>query len=298
MSAAFTRWGLRVLRIGVTLALLTYVVRRAGGATLVAEFAKLSAPSIAAATICSAIFFVLATLRWRILISPAPPSLTFLALLRAYLLSYFYGALGPGTLGLDAIRTLTLARHGTGRTAAAVSVTADRIVGVLGLATLGAPMLWPLLTRGHITAAAIAVPHAVGDIMRKAADALTTLMRQPWRLAVSFVVTLIALTIWAGVGWWTLNALGAVLPFTPLIAIIAFGELASAIPVSVQGIGVREFVFTTALAGYGISTADATLLGLLMYGQGLLLTCIGGVVALVSRDSFVLSAAERANKLA
>ena len=298
MRAAFIRWGLRLLRVGVTLALLTYVVRRAGGGALVAEFAKLSALSLVAATICSAVFFILATLRWRILISPAPPSLTFPALLRAYLLSYFYGALGPGTLGLDAVRTLTLARHGTGRTAAAVSVTADRIVGLLGLATLSAPMLWAVASRGQIPSGAVALPHALADIVRKATAAIRTLIREPWRLVVSFAVTLVALTVWAGVGWWTLQALGAPLPFPPLIAIIAFGELASAIPISVQGIGVREFVFTTALAGYGISSADATLLGLLLYGQGLGLTCVGALVALLSRDSLVLSAAERANKLA
>lgn len=295
MTRAAGVWAWRLLRIAVTVSLLAWVIRRAGGAALLDALTGVSPWELAVATALAALLLVLITWRWRVLITPAPASLRFVSLLRAYLVSYFYGAFGPGTLGLDAVRTLMLARFGTGRTAAAISVTADRFVGLLGLITLGAPGLAGAATAAK--GAALVPPALVHEIATKARTALGVLARQPWRVGASFAITLAAMVVWAGVGWWTLAALGHTLPFVPLVGIIAFGELMAAIPLSVQGIGVREVALAAALGVHGVPTADATLLGLLLYGQGLLLTCTGGVVVALSRDA-VRPALERARELA
>jgi uncharacterized membrane protein YbhN (UPF0104 family) len=145
----------------------------------------------------------------------------------------------------------------------------------------------------------VAIPQSlIREVAVKASIAIRTLAREPWRLIAGFVVTLAAMTVWAVVGWCTLAALGHQLPFAPLIAIVACAELMSAVPVSVQGIGVREFVFATALGVHGVSTADATLLGLLMYAQALGLTCAGGVITMVSPNVHAVVAHEGPSEIA
>jgi hypothetical protein len=73
-------------------------------------------------------------------------------------------------------------------------------------------------------------------------------------------------------------------PVATLVSCIACAELASAVPISMQGVGVREIVFAALLGPHGISTADTTLLGLLIYAQVIVNTGIGAAVTLSSAD--------------
>ena len=52
------------------------------------------------------------------------------------------------------------------------------------------------------------------------------------------------------------------------------------VPISLNGIGLREAAFVALLKGVGVSTADAFVLGLAFFAVGVLTAALGGVVLL------------------
>lgn len=275
------RWVIRFVRIGVTVGLLTFLIRRAGGQALLHELTKVSPIWLLAAIVVNVMLIAVAVLRWRVLITPKPQGLSTGAIGRIFVTSCFYGAIGPGTFGVDAVRVMLLARRGTGRTAAAVSVTADRGVGFLTQVMFSLPTF---VTLGVVPMfAGFAPPAVVREVLDKARIALGNLARQPWRLAAGWFLSVITISLWGFVGWCTLNALGHHVPLLAVVSFVACGELASAIPLTVQGVGARELVFATLLGPHNVSPADATLMGLLMYAQ-ILVPAVAGAVATLTAD--------------
>jgi len=75
---------------------------------------------------------------------------------------------------------------------------------------------------------------------------------------------------WAGahalgmsVGWWPVMA------FVPVVAI------AQVLPVSLNGIGLREGAFVLLLAPLGVAAGQAVAFGLLLYGMNLVVSLLG-----------------------
>lgn len=266
-STPTTRSLVRIVRVAITAGLLTFLIRRAGGQALVHELAKVSPLWLLPASVANVALIAVAIARWFVLITPKPDGLTPWALARVFVTSCFYGAVGPGTFGVDAMRVMLLSRLRTGRTAAAVSVTVDRAMGFAATAALALPAI---TAAGILTRAALLPPFArFGELKSKAVAAIGALAREPWRIAVALPLSVLAISLWGVTGWCTLAALGHTVPLLTLVSFVACAELASAVPISLQGVGVRELVFAAFLAPHGISPADATLLGLLMYAQSL-----------------------------
>jgi hypothetical protein len=83
-----------------------------------------------------------------------------------------------------------------------------------------------------------------------------------WVMSVSFLARSLSL----GVGFDVLFFVA------PLVA------LATLLPISVGGIGIREAGYALLLAPYGVSAGDAVALGLLQYGTFLVVAGLGGVI--------------------
>ena len=56
--------------------------------------------------------------------------------------------------------------------------------------------------------------------------------------------------------------------------------LVTVVPISLNGIGLREAAFVALLKGVGVSTADAFVLGLAFFAVGVLTASLGGAVLL------------------
>jgi uncharacterized membrane protein YbhN (UPF0104 family) len=133
--------------------------------------------------------------------------------------------------------------------------------------------------------AGVAPGALVREVLGKARVALGNLARQPWRLAAGWCLSLVTISLWGLVGWCTLTALGHNVPLMAVLSFVACGELASAIPVTVQGVGARELVFAALLSPHGVSAADTTLLGLLMYAQVLVPAIAGALTTLTAHEA-------------
>jgi hypothetical protein len=222
-------------------------------------------------------------------------------LLRAYLGGLFYNNLGFGTAPGDASRIAALAANGTGR--AAVSVLAERVlslVALLALASGGAALLFsdrPVLATGIwvVVAAGIAalgilayaVPHAVRRfrglsrltvLLEGTNDAALALLHDPRRLGRGLFVAIGVQSCTVVAAMCTTAAVGAPLPPITAFAVVPLIALLVLMPVSVQGIGVRESTYVYFLAFAGIDAEHALGAAFLSYCTTLIVSLAGGGV--------------------
>jgi glycosyltransferase 2 family protein len=239
---------------------------------------------------------------WRALLEASnPPRL--MKLYRSYLVGLFYNNLGVGTAVGDSVRAAHLWSAGTRPAKAIVSVVAERIISVLsllGLASVGAlyfvddrPHLavavWSIAACGlllTLTACLVAepllraIPRRGSEFVLDALQALAWLRRNPptvgtsaiYGVAVQICTVLATMCVLASVGVW-LSPIEAV-------AVVPVMALFILLPISIQGIGVREASYMYFLGMLGIASQDAVAAALLSYLSTVGVTLVGGMVLL------------------
>jgi len=93
---------------------------------------------------------LLSAVRWRLLLRVQGIRLTFWEAVRLTFLGQFFHAIVPGTVGGDLVKAYYVAKHTPKKAAVLVSVFADRVVGLVGLALLAAGMLTVILAGGLV----------------------------------------------------------------------------------------------------------------------------------------------------
>jgi len=252
----------------------------------------------------SGVAIVLATVRWqrvlRALDHPAglPP------LLGHYLAGIFVSNFLPTTVGGDVLRVTRLSSSDGDRPVAIASVMLERLTGFLVLpfltlaALIGNPALLHLgtatrlalvLSLGTLGALAVILVVATNPRLgarlagntrwlgfaRAAHLALDRLRRHPGDalpvLAAAFAYQLtVILGAWAGA-----HALGLDLGWSAMMAFIPVVAIAQVLPLSVNGLGLREGVLVLLLAPLGVAVGQAVTLGLLLYGMNLVVSLLG-----------------------
>jgi uncharacterized protein (TIRG00374 family) len=90
----------------------------------------------------------LSALKWKLLLEKGGIHLSFGTLLRVIYESNFLGIAVPSAIGTDLVRLMQIKRTGESMTVATGSVLADRLLGVMALASLATaavPFAWPLI---------------------------------------------------------------------------------------------------------------------------------------------------------
>lgn len=312
---------LSTVKATVSVALLGWVVHAAlsrdGVDALGARLAGLSAPwlLVAAAVQMAAIGAGIA--RWRELLGAHRVSLPLSFLVRSYLVGRFVGTFTPSTTGLDAYRAFEVARATGRRGAAAGVLVTEKLIGLLGL-SLACLLLLPLGGErffgdgAWIGAASIGFASVVGlVVVRRPALASRALAVLPTQLrerasrllsslgahgldapviARSVGLSLSSHLLTSTVFVTTALALG--LRADP-VAVLMVGNaivVATLLPISVGGVGVREGVAVALLGTIGVSATDATLVALLGFLVGQVPGIVGGLMSLAGRREPVTGA--------
>ncbi len=172
---------------------------------------------------------------------------------------------------------------------ASAAVLVDRVVGtaaiggagLVGLFVLGAEWaLDPRVTAGAAVGG-VALALAVGLVMRRR-------LRRSWRRVAAHLPPLGALLAAFGLSLgtlacWVLSVIALARGLSlevapPLLAFAApLVALATLLPISIGGIGVREAGYAVLLAPHGVATADAVALGLLQYAVYAVIAAAGGL---------------------
>ncbi|HEX2129712.1 MAG TPA: lysylphosphatidylglycerol synthase transmembrane domain-containing protein [Solirubrobacterales bacterium] len=255
--------------------------------------------------------FVVASERWRMLLTVARVPSGPLATLRAYLAGAFANNLLPTGFGGDALRAWLVAGSNLPLARSLTSVVVDRATALgcgvalawVGVAidpdALDSDQLIPLLA---VSAAGVAALAATASALRRGGLARRLPERlRPWLGQVAETLRayladrrLLALVVALGLAfqavtvlatWALAETLGLDLSLALLAVVIPLVLIATALPISIGGFGVREGSYVALLAAAGVSTGDATLLSLLSAAAMALASLPGGLVVLLVRSN-------------
>ncbi|MEZ5065344.1 MAG: lysylphosphatidylglycerol synthase transmembrane domain-containing protein [bacterium] len=247
-------------------------------------------------------------LRWRRLLAATGHPRGAGSLLRLILLGLFFNNFLPTSVGGDVVRGIGLARDGVPKALAAASVVADRLVGVVALALLAAggglvgARLWPdggPWTASAVVAAVVGTgivvatrPEVLGRLGaigpsgplvakgRRLVEKISFLSGQAAALAVALGFS-VALAACSAIYHWTVaRAVGIDLPAVSWFVIVPAVMLFAALPITVNGLGVRELGFVGFLSAQGVDGERATVFALLAFVGTLGFAVAGGLLFL------------------
>ena len=246
---------------------------------------------------------VMSAWRWSLLGAILDFRAPFIEYLSYVFIGMFTNVFVPGLVGGDALRAIYLGRRHQRMADAIASVAADRIVGLIGLTWLGATaaaalsvklprsVTLPTIAVGAISLAGFAALPLIGKLSSRmpgriagAAATIAPYLDRP--LAMMPAVGLsIALQLSLAICQWILaRGLGLSAPVTLFVLCVPIANVFASLPVTLNGLGVRETAYMMLFGMAGMAKADAIALGLLWFAA----TLIGnltGVVAFVLTES-------------
>lgn len=301
-----------LLKLLVSAGLLGYFLSRVHPERFLTTFANAKFSYIGLAMVVYLVTQGVSAVRWATLARPLGIKTPFKDLLRYYLVGMFFNLFAPGTVGGDVSRVYYLVRdedaHASGRPVttvhAAMSVLMDRAIGMVVLVWLGAAglLLFPqyavphsirsvtyILALGFAAAVILApllrrlMPEDGHPLVAKLRLALRS-YRSNWRAllaaaALSLVVHLIQGWMHTVMG----RALDLDVPFSFSLIVYPLVGTFSAIPVSLNGLGLREGGYIYLLAVIGIGHEKAIAFGLLLFLIVALDSLLGGLIFLLQQ---------------
>jgi uncharacterized membrane protein YbhN (UPF0104 family) len=258
---------------------------------------------------------ILSAGRWMVLARPLGFEEPFKEIVVYYLIGMFFNLFAPGTVGGDVSRVYYLARTdkthlgkagwAVSTVPAAVSVFMDRAVGMAVLVWLGAiglllfpeyPVPRSIRSVTFAVALALVVAGAVAPLFRrflpedghpvvvKLRFALRAYRTQwsviPKAIVFSFMLHLIQAWIHMLLGW----ALQIDIPFSYCIILYPLVGTFAAIPISLNGIGLREGGYLFLLGLIGINAEKGVAFGLLLFLIVAVDSLIGGLLFLLKKS--------------
>lgn len=293
--------GSLLLRVGISGGLLAWVLSKLDLTNLWSQ-AKLLNPWAWVAALGLAITSqALCSVRWWNLAQALGIRASLPRMWRLFVEGSFFSLCLPSSIGGDVVKIFRLSPTKNGRVLGAFSVAADRVAGLIavliiglaamsgralgvsGLATIG-------LGSGILLAACSAVwlgmqllrqVHSSLDANGRLAKILQPLVPYQNRPRVliaaigqSIVIQLIGATTLMSLGW----GLGLDIPVVAYFSVAPLVALATALPLSINGVGIREGLMAVLLREYGVAPEVATALSLIWFTVTVTTGLLGGLV--------------------
>lgn len=291
-SPARRRFG-RVLKLGVSLALLAYLLRRGDVGELRTTLATADRAWMAVAAVFYLGSHVVNALRWQGYASALGVAARRADFVRLYFVGLFVNLFAPGTIAGDVTRGLGLGGK-QGRSVALLSVLAHRLTGLVALLALAS--VAALLQRQYplsppLRVAIAILPFAALTVLLaapRAAGVLSTLLNRPlsfpreWASATlrTLPAALCYHAMQIGAMLLVARALSIKVASVTLALFVPLANIAGMVPITVSGLGVREATYVFFLRAVGGNADNALALGLL--GSGLVLAAgLSGAPALL-----------------
>ena len=285
--------------------MLILVFRGANVQKLSTVVTSLSFSSVAIIVAIYAMGQVLSALKWWILITNAGIEVSFSKTLKSYFIGMFVNCFGLGTVGGDLARALLVGSAEESKITALSSVVADRAHGLAVLATIGssaaiifgsqfleATYINTMITVGVCTISGwflgplfvrLVLPKE-HRIREKMEEVLRVFPTQKRVLILMTVISLAFHLLQIGLHYIIGYFLFLDLPIKELLVIIPLINILSTLPISWNGLGVREKAYQAFLSPALISTEQALTFGALWLLSVTVCSAIGGIFAVLSED--------------
>jgi uncharacterized protein (TIRG00374 family) len=258
---------------------------------------------VVAGLIASLLAVVLSTVRWAQVLQALSLPAELRPLLSHTLAGQFVSNFLPSTVGGDVLRVARLSAANGQRPASAASVVIERLTGFFVLPFISLVALFGNRSLLHLgTASRLALTLSIGTLVALAAILAVTasrrlddrfadhgwlsfvdavhvgLMSMRRRPAAALSVLVSALAYQLSVvlaAWLAVHALGIPVGWSAMMAFVPVVSIAQVLPLSVNGLGLREGALVLLLAPLGVASGQAVALGLLLYGMNLVVSLLG-----------------------
>ncbi len=310
---------LTLLQVAVTIALLWWVFhdpdrrREMASALKLADWGWLGI-GVGVFFLCT----ILATARWQILLMVQGIRLSRFRSWQLFMIGMFFNLFMLGSTGGDVVKMFLTMREATENKAAALlSVFMDRVIGMLALIFLSVGFLYfryDLLSHTEGSSAllnvllwllAAALATIVGMFVASGlgwvhylpkwtplrgriveVSAACHLYAKSWRLTVwAFLISFPLFGLFFTTFYCAARAFTDLIGVVDMFSVMPIVAVITAIPISVSGIGVRESLFVSLLAPFGVSAAVATLISVTGFLINTVGSLAGGLVFLFYRSS-------------
>ena len=272
-----------ILRVIVSIVLLSYLV-----SMLDWQVVMQLKPEIAFVVILGAAIFMatqcLMSLRWKLILDcELHDSVAYLSLLRYYTVAQFFNILLPGSVGGDAVRATSASRkYNIDIKRSLAVVVSERFFGLAALTfiiSLGFvinPVLLKKVGFFHEAGFILLVLAVVGFFVARYLATKNVKLSLPmavWMLVISGIAQLADILI----TFLFSQYFGLDILFSDLLFVIPLVYIATIIPISIGGLGVREGVMVFLLGSFGVDQSVAIIIALAIYLTKVIVGLLGGI---------------------
>jgi len=296
-----------ILRLLIAAALIYWVLRKANLRVALQTLSQSELWAIAGGMVLMFANLVLKAWKWQVLLRADEIHFSLPKLTILYFIGTFFNTFLPTNVGGDVKRVYDVAAMTSRGSSALASVFMDRgtttylvllygvivilarwellggaaICGPVLVAFLGALATVPLA----IVAAPVLTRRRIGIVpegwMRKL-DTLTTtvlrLCRNPLLLLVAFVLSLASLVAIGAMYWVVIAGLGITAPVEAVVVVVPMVLAITSLPLSINGIGLREGAFIYLLTRYGVTASAAMAVSLGVFALIVIAGLCGGLL--------------------
>ncbi len=296
------------LRIVVSGLLLAYLIKLSAFTEIARAFSRINPLYLLAFFLLYFLSVSLQAVRWKVLLKAWDLNQQFGVLFRRLMVGLFFNNFFPGSLGGDAFRLYSGGRD-TGKVeSVAATIFYERVLSYGSLVTLGLLVLsrrfdlasdwlfWFLLGGVFLALTGLTAVSTLPAFGRWAENFVARFpfaeklrlkdwvhsfrfkVSHPGMLAAVFLVSFLIQLTDIFSFWVVGTAIQLPVKFTDLMLFVPLLYLAILLPLSVNGIGIRESVFVIFASSWGITSADAVAFSLTVFALNLAGSLIGGII--------------------
>lgn len=294
-----------LIRVFISLGMLGLALRLIDMTELKQSILNVPLPTLVLVVV---IFFfgqLLSSYKWWLLARSGGIETPWLLAVKAYYLGMFVNCFGLGTVGGDLARALVLGSGSQQKATALASVFADRVHGLTVLAAIGVASMaffgrqiigseyLVLLPVGMLTIVigwyfgpgiALAVLPKGGVLHQKMQEIARVFPRNPATIGYISLISLIFHLLQIFLHQVMAAGFGIQIPWQVLLVFIPVVNILSSLPISWNGLGVRENGYVFFLAPLFLSREQAIACGAMWLFAMAVSSAIGGLVLVLSKD--------------
>jgi uncharacterized membrane protein YbhN (UPF0104 family) len=241
---------------------------------------------------------VMSTFRWQLLTRLNGIAAPFREHLTYYFIGMFTNLFVPGLVGGDAARALYLGRRHDCTGEAIASVIADRGIGLVALfwfaaagalVISGVPLPRPLIRTtvaiglvsflGYVMAPLLVIPaRNFRGRLGKVVAPVIPYLRRPVALIPAIILSLVLQASLAACQYILARGIGLETRLATFMFLVPIANVAASLPITINGLGVREAAYLVLFGIAGVGKHDAIALSLLWFAS----TALGGLSGIVA----------------
>jgi glycosyltransferase 2 family protein len=305
---------LALLKMGISASLIAWVLQGTPLPEIVAALREADSRLLLLAFSLHLLGLVLSAYRWRLLLRARGSDSSILFLVESTIVGMFFNNLLPSTIGGDVYRSYDSWRLGQSKSSAVAIVFVDRFLGLLVLMLLA---LLALLNANELTAAIphlfvwlglgtlgmiaflwliFAPPRWLADVAARLNLPFGAKIRQIIAAFLAFqghrhvlgraLVLSALLQVNVIIHYYLIaRSLSLPVPFLGFFLIVPLATVLTMLPISVNGIGVRENVYIFFFAAFAVSAPEAVAFAWIAYGLVVLQGLFGGMLYALCRPA-------------